>query len=74
VRLGEEGKDILHDTVVYEGQVDVRVTPWQLVRGFVGTHWQWLAGTLLVPGVVWCLKRLLDQRQLRDQGQKGDQD
>jgi hypothetical protein len=56
IPVSERGKDATHDIVVYTAKVHVRVSPWRLVRDFTGANWQWLAGTLLIPGVAWVIR------------------
>jgi hypothetical protein len=56
IPVPEHGKDATHDIVVYTAKVRVLVSPWRLVRDFTGANWQWLAGTLLIPGVAWVIR------------------
>jgi hypothetical protein len=56
IPVPERGKDATHDIVVYTAKVRVLVSPWRLVRDFTGANWQWLAGTLLIPGVAWVIR------------------
>ena len=56
VAIPNRGNDATQDIVVYTAKVRVRVSPWRVARDFAGANWQWLVGTLLIPGVAWVIR------------------
>ena len=57
LRIKVEGKDELVDLPSYEREVRVRVAPIRTAGEFCGKNWQWIAGSVGIPVVVWLVTR-----------------
>jgi len=53
MRVKVEGKDEVVDLPSYESEVRVRVAPVLAMRRFCVKNWQWIAGSVAIPLVVW---------------------
>lgn len=51
--LEVDGEETPHVVDVYSRTIDVRVGFAEQVAGFLGDHWKWLAGTIIIPLVGW---------------------
>jgi TolB-like protein len=56
MRIKIEGKDEVVDLPSYESEIQVSVAPVRAVGQFCGKNWQWIAGTVAIPLVVWAAK------------------
>lgn len=56
MRVRVEGTDEVVDLPTYEREVRVAVAPVRAVGRFVGKNWQWAAGTVAIPLIVWTTK------------------
>jgi hypothetical protein len=56
MRVKAEGKDEVVDLPSYESEVRVSVAPIHAVGKFCGKNWQWIAGTVAIPLLVWAAK------------------
>jgi hypothetical protein len=53
MRIKVEKKDEVVDLPSYESEVKVRVAPVRAVGQFCKRNWQWIAGTIAIPLIVW---------------------
>jgi hypothetical protein len=56
MRVKAESKDEVVDLPSYESEVRVSVAPIHAVGKFCGKNWQWIAGTVAIPLLVWTAK------------------
>jgi len=84
VRAAQTGRHQLHLTInaiiavggeryprsldVLNRDIDVEITAGQRIGMFLGTNWQWLAGTVVIPLAVWIWSQRRKQQRRRRRG------
>jgi hypothetical protein len=59
-------KSAKHHIKTFDSTVNVVITATQLLSDWLTKYWQWLATTLLLPGIVWTWKKINSSKQKSD--------